>query len=321
VVACVGSVSDPTFSPRCVSCGGSAQIDWEQGRIRCQHCGAQQPLASEVLSRIGEYLRRLDLYQRDYTKAAVERDQREREHARLGMPLLLRVVFPLFAGMWTIVSLGAGGCAMFAVMPLAQQYLGDELGGLLGATAFIGVYAALLWSMRLLMVRQRDKAEELPASVIVRETCPGCGGGVPVAVRLASSCPFCGATVVASGSDQQRVESAVRRTVEREKQRAQAATRKAVQSGAENAQAILGAISMVSLLPLLFVALPVTLGRAVTLVVGHALWPASAQDSSARNTLDVVSMVVIGLLAVTFIVVGIITANRKNRKTADGAGD
>jgi hypothetical protein len=267
-----------------------------------------------------EYLHKLAAHEREYRRAAVERDQAEREHARLGMPLLLRAVFPLLAGMWTIVSLGIGGSTMFLVMPWASQRLGEDIGPLLGATVFLGVYAALLLSMRWLLVHERNQAPRLPTSILIRETCPGCGGGVPVAAELESSCPFCGATVVASDRDQQRVESAVRATVEQEKGRARSALRKATQSGAENAQAVLDGISMVTLLPLVFVALPVTLGRGVTLAVGHALWPVSTREIEARDTLDIVSMVASGVLAITFIVIGILFSVRRARKRREAMG-
>jgi hypothetical protein len=209
---------------------------------------------------------------------------------------------------------------MFAVMPTTQKYLGDELGGLLGAAAFITVYAGSLVSMRLLMVRQRNQLQVLPTSIIVSETCPSCGGGVPVAIGLTSSCPFCEATVVVSGKDQLKIESAVRETVAREKGRARSALRKAAQSGAENAQAILGAISMVSLLPLLFVALPVLVGRAGTLIVGHVLWPASIRDITARNTLEVVSVVVCVVLGITSVVSVVCVAMRKDSKRRKSMG-
>jgi len=259
-------------------------------------------------------LQQVASYQTELGRAASERDQADREQKRLGMPLLLRFFFPLLAGLWTIVSLGAGGASMFLIMPLTQRLFGEELGGLCGGLSFLFVYALFLLSMRVLLVRNRRVNVAVPPSTIVRELCPNCGTTVPVTHGITWECPFCSADLLTSESARQHIATVTEEAVAREQRLALDARRNATRSGAENAQAILDSISMVTLLPLMFVAMPITLGRVITVALSGTFWPDAARDATVRDQRDIMGMVISGALAVTFITLGVIAAVRRERR-------
>jgi len=307
-------MSDLAFALRCSSCGGEAAADLGRGSANCQHCGIEHPIEGQLLERLRAHLQSLADHQSELERAATERDQAERERSRWGMPLLLRFFFPLLAGLWTIVSLGIGGVTMFLVMPTAQRWLGEEMGGLCAALSFLGVYALLLLTMRSLIVRKRRVTMPVLTATVAREVCPNCGGTVPVAINVRVECPFCRGELLVSDSDRKRAQAAVRGVVVREQRLAHEAVRKAMESGASAAQSVLDAVSFATLLPLLFVALPVALGRIVTVALSGALWPGAAQDALMRDQRDVVGMVISGVFVVSGIAAGIAIVVRRERR-------
>jgi hypothetical protein len=301
--------STDAFVMRCAACGADARPVLDRGIAQCRRCGARTPIETELLARLREHEATLASYQVELDAAAAERDRSERERARLGMPLVLRFFFPLLAGLWTIVSLGAGGVAMFAVMPRAQRWFGDEPGGLAGALAFIVVYASFLVSMRALLVRRRRVRTALP-SPIVREVCPSCGAPVPVVIDMIAPCPFCRAELLQSERDRRRVEIGALEAVREEELRAKSEARRAADSGGAAAAGVLDAISMATLTPLVFIAVPVALSRFALLAVNGLFWQ-EPLGAHARNARDVAGIVITALFIVGAIAIGVVIVRRR----------
>ncbi len=306
------SPNGSAFVMRCDVCGADARLVLDRGIATCQRCGARKPIESELLARLRAHEATLAAYQVELGAAATERDRSERERARLGMPFVLRLFFPLLAGLWTIASLGAGGVAMLAVMPFAQRWFGDEPGGLTAALAFIVVYASFLFSMRALLVRRRRVRTALP-SLIVREVCPSCGAPVPVGLDMVAPCPFCRAELLQSERDRQRVEIAAFEAVTAEQSRARNEAQRAADSGAAAAAGVLDAISMATLTPLVFIAVPVALARFALLAMSSLFWR-SPLDAHTRDERDVVGIVITALFILGAIALGVVVVRRRSRR-------
>jgi predicted RNA-binding Zn-ribbon protein involved in translation (DUF1610 family) len=261
-------------------------------------------LPQELLLRLRTHIQTVAQYQAAWEQAVSDQDQFSRQRARFGMPWVLRIFFPLAAGLSTILSLGLAGTAMMLLIGPLQTLLGDDVGGISAGLVFMSVHAGLLLSMRRALVRRRKTSERWKPPPVGRERCPTCGGTVPVVTGSTMGCPFCGSTLVASASDARRIESAAHAVLLARQRAAEAERRKAEASGAESAETVLEMVTMGTLFPMLLGA-PFALGQLVVRLLARGAHSAQV---------DVAGFVVGAALAVATVTVTIVVAVRRDRR-------
>jgi hypothetical protein len=300
---------------RCPACGSDAAIDIAAGFATCQHCHTRQPVVPDLLVRLRAHLAAIAEYRSEWSRAAADQDEASRLTARFAMPFVLRVFFPLAAGMATVVSLGIGVSTLMLLMDPFQRLLGQEPGGVLASLIGLGVHASLLLALRQTIVRRRKAAASWDIAPRHSQRCPTCGGTFPLAGPT-PACPFCRSALVISASDARWMESEAERAVRAMQRKATAATKKAAESGAATAQAIIEMVTFATLLPMT-VAIPFVAGAmGVRWFVRNVL----ADFGIGPNATDVAGMVVGGLFTVVAIAAAIMVGVRRERRRAARGG-